>query len=187
MIVIWKDIKDFEGFYQINENGQVKCLSRQVEGKLGSIRTLKENYLTATDNGKGYMVVALYKNKKRYFKKIHRLVAEAFIDNPDNKDQVNHIDGNKKNNNYKNLEWCSNQENCIHRNNFYNNKNIENATLAKLKPCAKVDLTSGIILEKYSSYKEAAEKNGLDKDYISQCARGKLKQYKGFKWILLDK
>lgn len=182
---MWKDIKDFEGYYQVNENGKIKCLSRKVEGKNNSIRTLKESYLTPTNNGKDYYVVTLYKNKKRYFKKVHRLVAEAFIENPNNLPQVNHIDGNKSNNNYKNLEWCDNKYNCIHRNKLYNNKNIENATKAKMKPCAKVDLKTNKILEIYNSYKEAGEKNNFDKDYISQCARGKIKSYKNFKWINL--
>ena len=62
----------------------------------------------------GYLQVALQKHKKRKDEKIHRLVAEAFIPNPENKPQVNHLDGNKLNNYYKNLEWCTNGENQIH-------------------------------------------------------------------------
>jgi hypothetical protein len=186
-IFMWKDIIGFEGYYQINEYGKVKRFSRQIFGKNNSIKIINETILSDRDNGKGYRVLELYKDNIRYFKKIHRLVAEAFVDNPkpDEYNQVNHIDGNKSNNYYKNLEWCNNQENCKHRNKLYNNKNIENATLAKMIPCAKVDLKTGEILEKYNSYKEAAKKNGFNKDYISQCARGKLKKYKNFKWIKL--
>lgn len=174
----WKDVKDFEGFYQISNKGNIKSLERQVTGKLGSVRVLPEKLITPTDNGKGYLVVALYKNGKRYFKKIHRLVAEAFIPNPDNKSEVNHIDGNKSNNNYTNLEWSTTKENCRHRQDT-GLGNIEAATKAKYRPIIKINLTTGEE-KRYDCVKDVAKEFGCKIDAIARVARGERKSYKGY-------
>lgn len=97
---IWKDIVGYEGLYQVSNMGRVRSLKRNI--------ILKP---TSDMNGKGYYFVNL---KRGNPKKIHRLVAKAFIPNPDNKPEVNHIDGNTKNNKIDNLEWCTHQENCVH-------------------------------------------------------------------------
>lgn len=176
----WKDIKDFEGLYKISNKGRIKALERKVIGKFNSVRTIKEQYLTPTDNGRGYMVVALYKNGKRYFKKVHRLVAEAFIPNPENKSEVNHIDGNKKNNYVENLEWVTTKENCRHRQDN-NLGNIEAATIAKYKPVIKYDLNTGEELEEFPSAKSAAEAAGSNRsESVARVARGEKKSYKGY-------
>jgi hypothetical protein len=100
MEIIWKEIAGYCG-YEITEDGQV----RNKESKC----VLK----TQLQNG-GYLIVALRKNKKRKAATIHRLVATTFIPNPNNKPQVNHIDGNKENNHINNLEWCTLKENMRH-------------------------------------------------------------------------
>lgn len=109
MIEVWKDIKGYEGLYQVSNLGRVK-----------SLKHLKEYFLTYRIEGKGYASVALFKgtvsSRKSY--KVHRLVADAFIPNPENKPQINHKDGNKLNNSVENLEWVTNQENIVHA---YNN------------------------------------------------------------------
>jgi len=102
---IWKTIKDFED-YQVSNLGNVKITANEA--------TRKERVLKPLITGRGYYRVALYKNTKPYFKSIHRLVAEYFIPNPDNKKQVNHLDGNKENNRVDNLEWCTYRENVNH-------------------------------------------------------------------------
>lgn len=96
MIEIWKDIKGYEGLYQISNCGNVK-----------SLKTNKNLYLS---DSKGYQRVGLYKGKRIMYA-VHRLVAETFIPNPNNYPCVNHKDYNKKNNNVTNLEWCNHKYN----------------------------------------------------------------------------
>ena len=82
---------------------------------LGEVRSLISNRILKTGKSfGGYVHVSLYKNKKGKTKKMHRLVSEVFIPNPENKPQINHIDGNKENNKVNNLEWCTASENQIH-------------------------------------------------------------------------
>jgi len=106
---IWKPIKDFETYCEISNLGNVRSL------RTGKLRKLQIH----TD---GYYCLIFFVNKLRHTKYIHRLIAEAFIPNPDNKPEINHIDGNKKNNNILNLEWCTHKENIDHA---YNNNLIK--------------------------------------------------------------
>lgn len=110
---MWKDIKDFEGLYQISDRGEVKSLSRSVKGPYGSVHTLKEKLLKPWDAG-GYNRVTLRKDGRESFVAVHRLVATAFIDNPNHLRVVNHKNGNKKDNRVENLEWCTDTENQLH-------------------------------------------------------------------------
>ena len=99
---VWKDIQGYEGIYQVSTHGEVKSLSRQLHNKNGYF-TSKEKMLkprlSGRDEKNKYVEVALYKNHKRQDVRIHRLVAEAFIPNPNSYQIINHKDGNKKNNN----------------------------------------------------------------------------------------
>ena len=99
--------------YQISNYGNVKSLARQRKNSKG-VYMQKEKLLSLTNTSTGYKKVELVKNGKKKGHKVHRLVAMAFIDNPENKPQVNHIDGNKTNNYVGNLEWVTSSENCIH-------------------------------------------------------------------------
>lgn len=116
---IWKDIKGFEGKYQVSNFGNVKSFSRG-------------EHLLRLNGGKKYIQVILCKNGKTYAKLVHRLVADAFISNPNNFPCVNHKDENPKNNCVDNLEWCS-----YRYNNVYNDRvekcklKISNALLGR--------------------------------------------------------
>lgn len=113
MIEEWKDINGFEGIFQISNLGRVKSLARYVGDYRGK-RLKREKILKPNDNGYGYLVIKVNtdngKGKPRVFY-IHRLVAEYFVPNPNNNKIVNHLDYNKHNNVYTNLEWCSQKEN----------------------------------------------------------------------------
>jgi len=114
---IWNDIKGYEGFYEISSYGRVKSLvrMRKCKNQYGPYTVEDpEKILRPGKNNHGYMSVVLYKDHKRKTKSVHRLVAKAFIDNPNNKIQVNHKNGLKHDNRIENLEWCTNSENQIH-------------------------------------------------------------------------
>lgn len=113
---IWKDIKDYEGLYQVSNLGRVKSLKRLNYdiNKKQNVYIEKEMILKYSLNNKGYKMIKLQKNKQKKTIAIHRLVAQTFIPNPNNFEQVNHIDGNKENNCVSNLEWCNNEYNHQH-------------------------------------------------------------------------
>lgn len=102
----WKDIIDYEGLYRISILGRVMSLNYNGTGE---IKIMKYRIGQV-----GYRIINFHKNLKRKTKTIHRLLALHFIDNPENKKEVNHIDGIKSNYNIENLEWCTRSENKIH-------------------------------------------------------------------------
>jgi hypothetical protein len=111
---IWRDIKDYEGIYQVSSLGKIKRLSiLNDNGYRKAI--LQEKELKLFLGNTGYLMVNLYKDKKPHKKLVHRIVAETFIDNVNKVKYVNHIDSNKLNNKVNNLEWVSNIENNLHR------------------------------------------------------------------------
>ena len=100
---IWKYIDGYEGLYKVSNLGRVKSLNYRRSGK--------ERMLKPGNTGDGYLFVILYKNGKIKYFTIHRLVANAFLENPDHKSDVNHKDENKTNNRVDNLEWVTRKEN----------------------------------------------------------------------------
>ena len=139
---IWKDIPEYLGIYQVSNYGLIR--------KIG--RCKKPKFMTPKPNQKGYLRVCFsIGGKKRYYR-VHRLVAQAFIPNPDNKPQINHKDGNKLNNNVSNLEWVTNQENCEHaqRNGLTNHRE---------RPV--VLIKNGKIIKRFDSIRDAARQTNI--------------------------
>lgn len=110
----WKTIEGFENCYEISNLGRVKSLQRKAKKRNGQEIIIWEKILKPHKDTKGYLQVELKKEFKRKICVIHRLVAKAFIPNPKNKPQVNHINGIKTDNRVENLEWCSGSENVKH-------------------------------------------------------------------------
>lgn len=107
---IWKPVVGYEGLYEVSNTGKVRSLERiNTVGRRGIGRELRQYLLP-----QGYLDVSLSSRGKISHKRVHRLVADAFCENPDSKDEVNHKDGNKQNNTASNLEWCTKSENMIH-------------------------------------------------------------------------
>jgi hypothetical protein len=114
---IWKDISDYEGLYQASSLGRIRSLDRYkiTKNRYGKIKAkIKGIFLKPSINHDGYYEIVLSKNGKSKMFRLHRVIAKTFLDNLENKPQVNHIDGNKLNNNINNLEWCTCKENINH-------------------------------------------------------------------------
>lgn len=110
----WKDIPNFEGYYQVSNFGRIRSITRKAKTKIlnNNYRTIKGQLISPAKTKDGYLKVSLSKKHKRYYFRVHRLVANAFLSNPNNYPVINHKDENKLNNRVDNLEWCSIKYNC---------------------------------------------------------------------------
>lgn len=155
----WRDIKGYEGLYQVSNLGRVKSLARKTNNQYGK----KERLMTQKLDKDGYKRVGLNKNGKQIYYGVHRLVAQAFISNPNNYPQINHKDENKSNNKVDNLEWCDGKYN-------QNYGTINERRTQKLKKKV-ICITTG---EKFDSIIEASEKYNIkNKSDISRVCKGK--------------
>lgn len=159
---IWRNIEGFEN-YQVSNLGNVKSL--------GNNKNKKEKILKPSKNIAGYLQVWLRKDGKTYAKTIHRLVAEAFIPNPDNLPCVNHKDENKTNNKEVNLEFCTYEYNT----NYGTSNERRSKKLAKPVIC----IETGIF---FSSAMDAERKTGIPNGNISNCCLGRQKHAGGYSW-----
>jgi len=187
----WVDIQDFEGYYQVSNYGRVRSLDREVEQKNGRKRLFKGCVLSHKTDKYGYSTVTFCIRTKGVKKSstVHRLVAVAFVENVFNKPAINHIDGDKSNNNATNLEWVTNKENTSHaietglmdinrvkENMTWVNKTYHSRKVRKLK--------DGMLIGVYRSITEAASTVTTSKGFssINSCCKGDRKQAYGFQW-----
>lgn len=178
----WKDIEGYNQAYKISNKGRVLSVSRTVrENSIhGKVKT-KEMILSQREDQKGYMRVYLNDNGRTKFVSVHRLVAIAFIENPENKPQVNHIDGNKKNNNATNLEWCTNSENQIHAYKLGLNKQTGRSGRKKI-PVVAVNSSNRNEQYWFDSINDAAQKTNTHPQNIRKVMLGERKTANGFIW-----
>ena len=180
----WRDIKGYEGKYMVSNKGNIKSLNYR--------RTGKEKIIKGVPDGHGYLQVKLYKDGKDKKGKIHRLVAQAFLENPNSLPEVNHKNEDKTDNRVENLEWCSRLYN-----NTYNGrakkvgkklrgrKQSEEHIKKKSKPVFSIDKESGLIMW-WQSATEASRQTGIAQGNISNCCTGKLKSARGHIWFFAD-
>ena len=167
-VEVWKDINNYTGIYKIST--------------LGRVKNNKNKILSQCKQNAGYMLVHLYKNKKRRAYTVHRLVALAFLENLKEKPQVNHKDGNKLNNNVENLEWMTAIENNVHAN---NNNLIKRQRGHKRYNARKIIMKNdNNIIKQFKCIKYACEY--LDKPNasgdITRCCQHKRLQAYGYEW-----
>lgn len=176
---LWKDIEEFEGYYQVSTWARVRSLDRWVTYKDGRSRLCKSFILPLRKNHKGYLRANLSKNGKTKRVFVHKLVAEAFIPNPLNLPVVNHKDEVKDNNYPYNLEWCTDDYN-RHYGTAINRMQL---SLTNRKDCSKpvykYDL-QGNLIYKYMSMM-SAERDGFIRGSI-RYSISKNKPYKGYIW-----
>ncbi len=175
---IWKDIEGYEGYYQISNLGRVKSLKRVILKSDGKTKTIPERIRATHKDHLGYERLCLQKDGKQELKKIHRLVAIAFIPNPDNLPVVNHKDENPSNNKVDNLEWCTQKYNSNYG--TRNEKLSLNHTGLVSKRKLKVKcIETGII---YDSLTEAAISANVSITRICSVCKGKRKTTGGYHW-----
>jgi hypothetical protein len=171
---IYKDIQGYEGYYQVSNLGNVRSLDRKVNHPKGGLSLRKGFLLKPEMTFFCYFRVPLSKNKTKKRVSIHRLVAETFIPNINNKSEVNHIDGNKTNNKIENLEWVTSRENIHH---YHLSNGVKNVGISYAKRMNKFQVSIYInkkkvylgsfkteqeALNKYNEYKQL---NNLKNDY----------------------
>lgn len=161
----WVEIPNFNGLYQISKDGEVRSIQS------GRWKTLKQG-----TSDRGYKTVQLHLDKKKFLFKVHRLIAIAFIPNPENKKEVNHINCNKLDNSIENLEWCSRKENMSHalKNNLLRVVGSKNPR-SKLKESDVEDIVNGI--SDGFLHKDIAKYYGVHVQHIGSIARGELWQH----------
>lgn len=171
---IWKDIEGFEGLYQVSNLGNVKSLNYRRMG-------YSQN-LTPKTNIDGYLWVELSHLDNIKHELIHRLVAKAFIQNPNNYNFVNHKDEDKANNCVDNLEWCTHRYNVAYSLRLHPQRTRCRKPYKWLKRVRQIDKNSGIVIREYACLNEVKKILGKNDYGIRQCCLGKRQTAYGYKW-----
>jgi len=172
---IWKPVVGFEGYYEVSNLGRVRSLERpgaRIRRSYGG------KIVKPTDAGQTYRSHCFCVNGKHYMRRLCRVVAEAFIPNPDNLPQVNHKDEDKTNDRADNLEWCDAK---------YNTNYGTGISRRKAKICKPVSqYKDGVFIRRFGSLNDAAKEVGVCPESIGKCCKGKVKRIRGYEWRFAD-
>ena len=193
----WKQVVGFEGLYEVSNTGVVRSVDRVVGGRWKCGRRISGVILAQQLSKNGYLTVILHKESQYYTKQVHRLVAEAFIPNPDNLPQVNHIDTDKTNNNVENLEWMTGMDNMRHA--FANGcfkfterqkeavkRNLEACVKSRIKPVVAIDPEDLTFVAVFRSTADAERIIGNKNIKVSSVVNGSRKTSGNYKWKYLE-
>lgn len=176
---IWKNIEGFDGLYQVSNKGRVKSLNRKLaDGRIWNERIMK------TPLSAGYPTVSLRLNNVYVRERVHRLVGKAFVEGYKPEYVINHIDGNKLNNHYTNLEWCNHKNNLNHAFSTGLNNALDRMHETNQKKTVQLDL-NGNLIKIHESAKHAAESVNCPIQNITRVCRGERNTARGYKWCYL--
>jgi hypothetical protein len=170
----WKDISLFEGSYQVSDNGRVRSLPRKVTRSTGAQQSYPGMVLNPRPDKDGYLLVTLWKEGARYDRKIHRLVAQVFLNNEQARPEVNHLNGIRSDNRLCNLEWASYSENRLHS---YATLKRKVGTERKLV-ATHLDTGEQMFFESVL----VAKKQGYNRARIYECLAGESRHHRNFLW-----
>lgn len=179
---IWKDIDGYKGYYQVSNLGRVRSLDRYIEyiyNDMVVTRKQRGRIRQPAINHQGYLQLSLLKNGVSTTFKVHRLVAKAFLPNPDNLTEINHINENKQDNHINNLEWCSRQYNCIY------GTAPKRRALACSKAIEQIDMDTNEVVAVFASASEASRKLGFTRVGIQRCCVKRQISCQGYYWRFL--
>ena len=169
---MWRDIKGFEGLYQVSNYGRVRSLGCFSKGRNNCLRFVKGRILSQIKHGSHFHVL-LSKNKDKKWFEVHQLVAQAFISNPNNYEIVHHKNHQPDDNRVENLMWVSKEEHIA----IHSNKRAKRA-----KRVDQIDPISGEVLHQWTYVKEITRELGYRRENIYKCCRNKYKTYKKYIW-----
>lgn len=175
--MIWKDVKSWEGFYQISNRGDVRSLDRIVNSRY-STAIKRGKVLKKYTDSHGYDVVHFTNKKRKKLYKVHRLVGKAYAKGYDINKEINHIDGIKTNNNMHNLEWVTRKENIIHAHKL----GLSKPPPERPKHPVKQLTMEGEVIAVYKSQLDAQKATGIHNSNIAEATKANRKSAGGYRW-----
>ncbi len=175
---IWKDVAGFEGYYEVSNLGRVRGVERTITATIKGRkvpRRIPQRLRPQQKRGNGYLFVALCKDGKKHMMSTHRLVADAFIPNPEKLPMVNHIDEDKTNNCVDNLEWCTPSYNSTY------GTGMKRRADKRAIPIVAINDT-GTVIARFRSGADAERMTNILRSDISSCIHGRSKTAGGYRW-----
>lgn len=181
---IWKDVVGFEGLYKISNYGRIIACERKIHREKYGSYTIPQKFLKPTYDKDNYLKTA-FRNREgeRFYFRVHRVVAEAFLPNENNLPEINHKDGVKDNNYVGNLEWCTTKYNI---NYSYNKLGRKGQNGGMNRRVQKINPKTLEVISEYESIREASESVGSKSTAINNCLNGRTKTSFGYIWRFVD-